>query len=207
MGRMGIKDRIYDLWNFYKWFIMAFVVLFFLLVYFLYNHFNQKEPYLNIMLIDCHSAVTEEQIVSDYEAVIPDFDEKKYEVTIQTSLMIDSSDYDNYEFTCLARFLADIGSQKLDVCGMTEDNFKKYATSGTWLDLRQVLSDEEIEDLADCLYIDSDCRVVGIYTKGMPGLDRYGCYETVPGVIGIAYNTTRLDAATAYIKYLVGITN
>ncbi len=204
MGRMGIKDKVYDLWSFYKWFIIAAFIVFFLLVYFLYSHFSQKETYLSVMLMDCHSAVAEEQMVSDYEAFDADFDKSKYEVTIQTSLMIDSTQSENYAFTSLARFLADVGSEKLDVCGMVEEDFEKYASSDTWMDLGLIFSQDELDDLAQYLYRDSDGRVVGIYVKGLPLLKEYECYESQEGIIGIVYNTQRVHAAASYIQYLLG---
>lgn len=109
--------------------------------------------------------------------------------------------------TSLSRFLADIGSEKLDVCGMLEDDFRKYDQSGSFLDLRECFGEEQLLALEEFLVTAKDGRVTGLLADALPGMQKDGCYDSpdTRGMIGIVYNTKRLEMAKRYLLYLAGI--
>ena len=108
--------------------------------------------------------------------------------------------------TSLSRFLADVGSEKLDVCGMLEGSFREYDQSGAFLDLRTVFDDTQLEALSPGLVTAEDGRIIGLYAAGLPGLQKDGCYDDPadPGIVGIVYNTKHLETAKQYLLYLAG---
>ena len=107
----------------------------------------------------------------------------------------------------LSKFMADIGSELLDVCGMLKDDFIKYDGSQTWTDLRKYLTDKQMEELKDRLLTADDGRVIGILADDLPVLQAEECYtnKETEAAIGIIYNAPHKDEAVKYLLYLAGV--
>ncbi len=203
-GKRGLKNDLEYFWMYHKFQVIAVLIVMFMAIYFLISSLTQKECVLSVMLIDCHTDVSSEQMEKEYMWAAG-LDEKNCQVQIQNNLMFQGTDSGNYTMASLSKFMTDIGSQKLDVCGMLEDDFLKYDKSGTYMDLRNCLTEEELDELKGNLCIAEDGRVIGIYTQGLSGLVAYGCYELQNGraIIGIIYNTPHEEEAVNYLRYLV----
>lgn len=205
---MTKKHRTFYFWSFYKWQILAGLVILILGIYFLYTALSQKECALSVMLIDCHTDQTQEQMEQELLKALQ-LDPEQYSVSLQNNLMFNGTDSGSYAMTSLSRFLADLGSEKLDVCGMLETDFWKYEQSGTFLDLRECFTKEELQALAEFLIIAEDGRVVGLWANHLPRMQENNCYDdaSVRGAIGIIYQTKHLSAAKKYLLYLSGQTD
>lgn len=205
MKKDNVKNQLYYFWSFYKWIIVAVVIVAALLIYFVAAMLTEKESVLNVMLMDCHSSVSDEQMNEDFASFIH-LAPEKYSVSIQSSLMIGQEEGGSYTMSCLAKFLAEAGNENLDVCGMLESDFRKYDNADTWLALSDCFTDEELSTLTDGLYRDGDGRIIGLYADALPVLSEYGCYGSGDsrGIIGIVYNTHRRDTAVKYLRYLAG---
>lgn len=201
-----IKNELEYFWMYYKWQALAVLVILVIGIYFLCTVLSQKEKILSVMLIDCHASVSQEQMEKDYMKA-EGLDEGRYQAEILGNLMFEDAGSENYAMTSLSRFLADIGSEKLDVCAMLEESFLKYDNSGTYMDLRECLTGEELEELGQQLLTMEDGRVIGVYTDDLPVMKDYGCYQSgnSRGVVGIVYNTLRKDAAVSYLRYISGM--
>lgn len=206
MDKKRIKNNLEYFWMYYKWPIMAGAVVFILSVYFIMSGICRKECALSVMMIDCHTEVSQEQMEQDFikNSVL---DEQKYEVQIQNNLMFEDTDSGNYAMTSLSRFMADIGSEKLDVCIMLEQDFMKYDRSDTFLDLRECMTEKQLLSVKDKWIETEDGRIIGIYADSLPEIECYGCYEaeeTKAGA-GIVYNTKHKENAVKYLLFLAGI--
>lgn len=197
------KNEIAYFWEFYKWQIITAGVAAALGIYLLCTALMEKECALRVMLLDCHANVSQEQAGRELLAALQ-LDEKRYTVSVQNDLMISETDAGTYAMTSLSRFLSEVGSEKLDVCGMLLDDFLKYDASGTFLDLRECLDEEQLQRLADGLLVADDGRVIGIYADKLPGMLRDGCYDGADrrGVLGVIYNTKHRKMAGAYLMHL-----
>lgn len=202
---MNLKNNLFYLWEFYKWQIMGALALVILGLSFLSAHFLGKECALSVMLLDCY-AQTDEQEMEEITLEALGLDGRKYAVEMQTGLMLDNTEAGSFAMTSLSRFLADIGSEKLDVCAMLEGSFREYDASGAFLDLRTVFDDAQLEALSHALVTAEDGRVIGLYTANLPNLQKDGCYDDPadPGILGIVYNTKHLEIAKQYLLYLAG---
>jgi hypothetical protein len=198
------KNNIRYFWEFYKWQIMAAFVMITLGIYLLGAALTKKECILSVMLLDCHTDITQEEMERQLQQALG-LDGKKYTVSVESSLMIADTESGSYAMTSLSRLLADIGSEKLDVCGMLEEDFDKYDASGTFLDLRECMDERELRELGDALFVAGDGRVSGVYADSLPGMQKDGCYDALAGgrgVIGIVYNTKHKDMSGDYLMYL-----
>lgn len=198
------KNNLSYFWEFYKWQIIAVGVVAVLGIYLLCTALLKKECALSVMLLDCHTDKGQEQMERELLQALQ-LDKQKYTVSVQNELMISDTDAGTYAMTSLSRFLSDVGSEKLDVCGMLESDFLKYDASGTFLDLRECLDEAQLQRLQKALLVTDDGRVIGIYADGLPGMQKDGCYDAADsrGVLGVVYNTKHRETAGAYLTYLL----
>lgn len=190
---------------YYKLPFLAGVVVVVLAVYFLVASLTAKDTVLSVMLIDCHTEMSGEKIAEEYMEATG-LNQKKYQVQIQNNLMFQGTDSGNYSMTSLSKFMADIGSELLDVCGMLKDDFIKYDGSDTWMDLRECLTDEQSKVLEDYFLMTDDGRAIGIMADELPILKADNCYTSTDteAAVGIIYNTPHKEEAVKYLLYLAG---
>ena len=203
--KKSIKNNLEYFWMYYKLPFLAGVVVVVLAVYFLVASLTAKDTVLSVMLIDCHTEMSGEKIAEEYMEATG-LDQKKYQVQIQNNLMFQGTDSGNYSMTSLSKFMADIGSELLDVCGMLKEDFIKYDGSQIWMDLRECLSEEQSEKLKDRFLTADDGRVIGIMADKLPVLMADGCYTgtDTQAAVGIIYNTPNKEQAIKYLLYLAG---
>lgn len=190
---------------YYKLPFLAGVVVVVLAVYFLVASLTAKDTVLSVMLIDCHTEMSGEKIAEEYMEATG-LNQKKYQVQIQNNLMFQGTDSGNYSMTSLSKFMANIGSELLDVCGMLKDDFIKYDGSDTWMDLRECLTDEQSKVLEDYFLMTDDGRAIGIMADELPILKADNCYTSIDteAAVGIIYNTPHKEEAVKYLLYLAG---
>ena len=201
----SIKNNLEYFWMYYKLPFLAGVVVVVLVVYFLVASLTAKDTVLSVMLIDCHTEMSGEKIAEEYMEATG-LNQKKYQVQIQNNLMFQGTDSGNYSMTSLSKFMADIGSELLDVCGMLKDDFIKYDGSDTWMDLRECLTDEQSKVLEDYFLMTDDGRAIGIMADELPILKADNCYTSTDteAAVGIIYNTPHKEEAVKYLLYLAG---
>ena len=204
--KKSIKNNLEYFWMYYKLPFIAGMIVVILALYFLITTLTAKETALSVMLIDCHTEMSGEEMAEEYMDTTG-IDKKKYQVQIQNNLMFQGTDSGTYSMTSLSKFMADIGSELLDVCGMLKEDFVKYDQSDTWTDLREYLTEEQTEILKDHLLITEDGRVIGILADDLPVLQAEECYtnKETEAAIGIIYNAPHKDEAVKYLLYLAGV--
>ena len=203
--KKSIKNNLEYFWMYYKLPFLAGVVVVVLAVYFLVASLTAKDTVLSVMLIDCHTEMSGEKIAEEYMEATG-LNQKKYQVQIQNNLMFQGTDSGNYSMTSLSKFMADIGSELRDVCGMLKDDFIKYDGSDTWMDLRECLTDEQSKVLEDYFLMTDDGRAIGIMADELPILKADNCYTSTDteAAVGIIYNTPHKEEAVKYLLYLAG---
>ena len=203
--KKSIKNNLEYFWMYYNLPFLAGVVVVVLVVYFLVASLTAKDTVLSVMLIDCHTEMSGEKIAEEYMEATG-LNQKKYQVQIQNNLMFQGTDSGNYSMTSLSKFMADIGSELLDVCGMLKDDFIKYDGSDTWMDLRECLTDEQSKVLEDYFLMTDDGRAIGIMADELPILKADNCYTSTDteAAVGIIYNTPHKEEAVKYLLYLAG---
>lgn len=203
--KKSIKNNLEYFWMYYKLPFLAGVVVVVLAVYFLVASLTAKDTVLSVMLIDCHTEMSGEKIAEEYMEATG-LNQKKYQVQVQNNLMFQGTDSGNYSMTSLSKFMADIGSELLDVCGMLKDDFIKYDGSDTWMDLRECLTDEQSKVLEDYFLMTDDGRAIGIMADELPILKADNCYTSTDteAAVGIIYNTPHKEEAVKYLLYLAG---
>ena len=204
--KKSIKNNLEYFWMYYKLPFIAGMIVVILALYFLITTLSAKETALSVMLIDCHTEMSGEEMAEKYMDSAG-MDKKKYQVQIQNNLMFQGTDSGSYSMTSLSKFMADIGSELLDVCGMLKEDFIKYDGSQTWMDLRECLTDKQMGELKNRLLITDDGSVIGILADDLPVLLAEECYKNkeTEAAIGVIYNAPHKDEAVKYLLYLAGV--
>ena len=122
--KKSMKNNLEYFWMYYKLPFIAGMIVVILAMYFLITTLTTKDTALSVMLIDCHTEMSGEEMAEEYMDTAG-IDKKKQQVQIQNNLMFQGTDSGSYSMTSLSKFMADIGSELLDVCGMLKDDFIK----------------------------------------------------------------------------------
>ena len=99
MDRKRLKDPLVYLWSDYKWPLLAGAIVCLVAVYMLIHALTQKETVLSVMLIDCHAAISQEEMEKDALAALGCKDGKQ-QAEILTSLLFSEAGFatENEEF-------------------------------------------------------------------------------------------------------------
>lgn len=190
-------------WMYYKILFLAILAGVIIVSYFIYAKVTEKEYAFHAMLLDIHTNVQEEALAEEY-AEYAGIDRKKYEVQISTSLLFSDAASGNYAMGSLARFYSLIGTQELDACMMLEEDFIKYAGAESFLDLRELFTEEELGTFPE-VYTDPEGRILGIYGDELPKIEEiegYSAPET-KCLAGVIYNTRHAKQAKRFLEYLI----
>lgn len=205
MTNKKLKNEWYYLWTLYKIPLIGVAVLILIIGGFIISALKEKENRLEVMLIDSFASYSDEEMEAEYiRSNLTDA--SKWDILTMGSLFFSGTESGSYAMNSLSRFMADLGSEKLDVCGMEKTSFIKYQKSGSFLDLSSYLTKEELERFQGKFLITEDGKKIGIYASALPRLSKWGCYENTenPGVIGIIYNSKHKEEAKRYLIEFLG---
>ena len=202
----SLGNSLYYFWENNRLLIIAVGVIAALGIYFLITNLREKETVLSVFLMDCHTDLPQEQMEEDFLKAM-ELNPRTCRAEIITNLMLNSAGSSDYAMVSLSRLLSDIGSEKLDVCGRLDTDFKTYNDTDAFMDLRDCLTPEQIGDFSGEMFVDADGVPRGISAGALPVLAEYGCYtETEEKVwLGVIYNTRRKENAADYLLYLAGL--
>lgn len=193
------KKKLEYFWMYYKIPFLTVLAIVIVAAYFIHAKLAEKPYSLQALMYDIHTDVPEEELAQSF-AEYAGIDTRKYDVYISTSLLLSDAASGNYALTSLSRFMAMIGTEDLDACMMTAEDFERYATVA-FLDLREMFSEEELAGFGK-VYTDADGAVRGVYGSCLKKIGEIEGYEGKDGVVGIIYNSTRKDMAAEFIRYL-----
>lgn len=193
------KEKAEYFWMYYKIPFLAVLAAVFVTAYWVSAAASEKECVLSALFIDSHGTKAEEAMAEDFAEYADIPGDKK--VSVLTSLLFSHAASGTYAMTSLSRFYVEIGNEELDVCGMLEQDYKKYAETDCFMDLNECLEPELLDKLRGSLFY-KDKKPIGIYSQELPGLNEAGCYRGENGLVGIVYNTRNLETAVRYIEYL-----
>jgi hypothetical protein len=153
LKNMPFKKKVAYFWEYYRFHVLITVVLVMVAVNFITSIVGQK-PYsfYGIMLnsFELDGAAWQEEF-----AAYAELDEEKSQCYIETQTFLDIDSLDQYNIASIQRVLALVATGDLDVIVSDGPAFTYYADAEIFLDLRTVLSAEEIARYeGDFFYID-----------------------------------------------------
>ncbi|MCD8012968.1 MAG: hypothetical protein LUG99_07315 [Lachnospiraceae bacterium] len=201
------KARIAYVWDYYKlqMVILVVIILAVNLAFTIYHNL-QIDTLLYVCMVNCNTYyVDSEALTADYTEYLGGIGDKE-EISIDTSILLDEEDYST-SYANQMKFTAVISAQMADVILMDAENFEEYAGWSYFMDLRDIFSEEQLEQWSDLLvYMENEegeSAPYAIDLANAPKLLEYSVYPddgTVYG--GVVVNGVNIDATAEFFDWL-----
>ncbi|MCC8136745.1 MAG: hypothetical protein LIO76_01550 [Clostridiales bacterium] len=199
------KDRFIYVWDYYKPQMAAIIgVIFVIYLGVTIYHNLQIDTIFSAYMVNCNSyTVDTSALLADFTDYIGGIGEKE-EITFDTSVTLDDEDV-SYGYAYQMKFTAVLTANMADVILMDPEKFEEYAAYGYFVDLREILTDEQMEAWSDLfVYMenqDGDSAPYAIDLTGTAIAEKYDLYDgTVYG--GAAINGENTDMAPTFFDWM-----
>lgn len=141
----SFKEKWNYFWDYYKTRTIVIAMFAFLVIVYVHSVLTAKEEAIFISLLNSVPGNAEAiyNLEEDF-ASYADIDTKEYEVVLDTSISLSTSGMGQAVSDAVQRLTAYIASGKIDVIVGGSDMFVTEANQGIFVDLRTVLSEEQI---------------------------------------------------------------
>lgn len=210
---MSLKEKLSYLWEYYRIHALVIILLVSGTIYFIHTAVTAKDYCFYAIMLNVQPLSSD--MVSESFAEYSDLDTETYDCFIDTSTTLTNtedartssiSSSSEYDMITMQKILAVTQTGELDAIVFEDSIFETYAQNEMFLDLRTVLSSEELEQYEEYLYYadyESEPRVpVGILLNDSPFVKKSGCYAQESPVYGICVSSQHLDTAVRYLQYL-----
>lgn len=149
------KQKLAYFWYYYKWHVIIALVVIIMIVSFVKQLTDRKDPAFYAVMLN---ASLLDQMTSEQPDFVTDFAEKEgidlntSDITFDTSIRIVEDSMDETSSTSSQKLMVYVAANELD-CMITDfTSFQKYANSSMFHDLRDILTDEQIQALEPYFY-------------------------------------------------------
>ncbi|MCC8067244.1 MAG: hypothetical protein LIO94_09125 [Clostridiales bacterium] len=202
------KDRLVYVWDYYKlqMVIVIAVIAVINIAVTIYKN-SQIDTLISIYMVNCNSYdVDADELTSDFTDYIGGIGQKE-EIELDTTIILDDEDTSNYGMAYQMKFSAVISGQMADVILMDADKYEEYAGWGYFEDLRDVLSEEQLEKWEDRLIClensEGDSVPCALDLTDAAVVEKSGLYsDTVYG--GIVYGSEHLELSLTFFEWMLG---
>ncbi len=201
------KQRFGYIWDYYKPF-MAAIIGIIVVINIGYTMFKNlhTDTILSVYFVNSLYAMTDEEELGDQYIDYIGGLEKNQDFVLDLSVSVSADDSSEYSYANQIKFSTLSAAGSIDVCLMDPEDFDSYSDLGFYGDLREALSDEELDKWSDLL----------IYTKDEEG-EEYPCgidlsessilleYNLYPqGVCGgISVNGNKSEDSAPFFEWLL----
>lgn len=146
------KQKLAYFWDYYKWYVIGGAAVVAFIVSMIYQMVTSKETAFYALMLNG----TEYNFMEDTSGNTAAFaeyagiDEDKYQILYDTSVQIGTEAGDDYDSS--QKLMVYIAAGELDVMVSDADSLTKYAYQGNFKDLRDFLSEEQLEKYQDSFY-------------------------------------------------------
>lgn len=150
-----LKEKLAYIWEYYHIVILIAAGAIFILASLIKAFVTSKDYALSVVMINSVAGAFE-GVTDEWTAELTDtldFDQKKYEVYIDTSIMIGGPNVTaSQEYASLQKFAALMSSKSMDIITADTPRFEQYAQNQYFCDLRDVFSQEELDEMTEYIY-------------------------------------------------------
>lgn len=149
------KQKLAYFWYYYKWYVIISVIVIAMIVSFIHQFLDRKDPAFYTVLLN---ASLLDQMSSEQPDFITDFAEKEgidlntSEITFDTSIRIIEDSMDETSVTSSQKLMVYAAANELDSMITDFTSFQKYANSSMFHDLRDILTEEQVQALEPYFY-------------------------------------------------------
>lgn len=158
MKGKGIRAQLDYFWTYYKVPFLIFLLVILVLIYLIHFFMSKKDEVFGVTFLNVEHTAEENTLSPMRDDLTKDLN-KLFDLNSNQTVDIDNSRYQtpgsSFNSTDLAvqsAILASMSAGTCDVAIMDAWNYEKYMSGGAFLDLRKVLSDEELKALSGKIY-------------------------------------------------------
>lgn len=211
---MGLKDKLWYIWEYYKFPIIGVIVALFLVISVssvIYN--NRFDTALNCVILNSRvisqTTSPEDYFDTGFRQYINLPEDTKIEVNHSMSLTFDESAMSDFTYAELAKLSAMITTKELDVIIGRKDTIDHFGQMGGFTDMTQLLTPQEYEKVKDRIYFvtveETGEKVAGgILLDGDDFTKKTGLSIDGP-ILSVMTNSTHKDTAAGLIRYMFGL--
>ena len=148
--KQPFKKKLGYFWTYYKWFVICGIIAVIVIVTTVRSFINKKDYALYGVMLNGFLLSKEDTLASGFEEYAG-IDQSQYTVSFNSTLSM-SDNMDQNGVSASQFIMVYIAARYLDVAVLDPPRFAKYATSNTYMDLRELLDDKMLEQLSDKLY-------------------------------------------------------
>ncbi len=198
------------IWDYYKWYIIVAVVLIVAAISLISHYRSYKDPVVQIALVNCDTKKMTEEGQPDFSDYMEKYgyDEKKQTVDLLTDYQFSLSSDDSRQIYTFQSFVVLTAAGGIDLVAADQEIYEYLASCKTIEPLDNYLSEEYMEKYKDdIIYVENEETgkkfAAGIRIPNNKWMVEHGFYGE-DCVIGFATGTTREEAATRMLLYLLG---
>ena len=208
LAEEGLKGRLKYFVHYYKWpvLIALFVIIFFGSS--LYQVLSKKDTALQVLMVNGFPNVETEEFMNDFETTIT-IDSKKEDTLLDDNFYINTESPSLYDEQNAERLYVMSSAGVVDVVLVDEAYFQVMAEAGYLMDLRKVLSEEQMALYEErAFYYDSPNNYAqGEEWVGIEITDSAKIVETQSYPNGKVYfcmimNAPNIENSLAFLEYL-----
>lgn len=208
---MTFQEKVSYLWEYYRIHALVAIVLVAGIIYFVHTIVTAKDYCFYAIMLNSQPLSSEE--IGESFAAYSDLDLEKYDCYIDTTTTLSAADDDavtspssEYDMVTMQKIMAVTQTNELDAVVFQDSFFDTYATNEMFVDLRTILSKEDLSRYKERLYytdFESEKQVpVGILLNDSPFVQKSGCYAQTTPVFGICVSSQHPDTCVNYLHYL-----
>ena len=147
---MSNKGKLEYFWDYYKVHTIVGIFVLIMAITLIHDIVTSKDFIFNCVMVNSFQLDSDslENAFAEYAGL--DLDE--YDCYIDTSTSLSLTTYDQYNMATVQKIMAQMQSGDLDALVFNSEIFNNYSLNGIFMDLRTVMTDEELEKYKDYLY-------------------------------------------------------
>lgn len=204
----GFKGRLKYFAHYYRWPVLIGLIVVIFLGTSLYQFFSQKDTALQVLMVNGFPNIEAEELMNDFETTIT-IDTDKEDTILDDSFYINTESPTTYDEQNAEKLFIMSSAGVVDVILVDEAYFHELAEAGFLLDLRTVLSEEQMTLYADrAFYYDSPNNYaegeefVGIEVTSSPKIVDTQSYPNSKSYFCMIMNAPNVDNGLAFLEYL-----
>ena len=204
----GIKGRLKYFFHYYKWPVLIGLIVIIFFGTSIFQILSQKDTALQVLMVNGFPNIETEELMTDFESTIT-IDTDKEDTLLDASFYINTESPTMYDEQNAEKLFVMSSAGVEDVVLVDEAYFQIMAEAGYLLDLRKILSEEQMTLYADrAFYYDSPNNyaegeeLVGIEITSSPKIVDTQSYPNTKAYFCMIMNAPNIENSLAFLEYL-----
>lgn len=206
---LTFKKKLEYIWDYYKWyFVFAACFITIAVITVPTIIYNQKEVALYAVFLNSNIPSQDETTLMDDYVENKQIEMDNKRLVLDTSMHINRANPSEVASHSSQKMLALFASKSMDVVIEDEENVKFYAKENTYVDLRDVITEEQLSRYEPLFYTaksgdEGETGVFAVNVTDSPVLQSDNVFDD-PVYFSITVHSQQVDNALRFLDYLMG---